>query len=61
MTVRNRLLAEGKVEEHHFVPDSGWITFRFRKEADVEVAVELFRLSYDLAREKQTVTSSPAT
>ena len=55
MKVRNRLIGEGKVEEHHFVPNSGWITFRFKKEHDVEAAVELFRLSYDLARERQLI------
>ena len=60
MKVRNRLIEEGKVEEHHFVPNSGWITFRFKKEHDVETAVELFRLSYDFARERQLI-KSPAT
>jgi Family of unknown function (DUF5519) len=60
MKVRNRLIEEGRVEEHHFVPNSGWITFRFKKESDVEAAVELFRLSYDIARERQLV-KSPAT
>lgn len=54
MKVRNKLIEDGRVEEHHFVPNSGWISFRFRKEADVSTAVELFRLSYDLARGRQT-------
>ena len=35
MKVRERLIAEGRVEPHHILPNSGWITFRFRKEADV--------------------------
>jgi hypothetical protein len=61
MKVRDGLIAEGKAEPHHIIPDSGWITFRFRKEADVEAAVGLFRLSYDLARGKQAVTNSPST
>jgi len=51
MAVRNRLIAEGRVEPHHILPRSGWITFRFRMEADVELAVELFRLSYEHASE----------
>jgi luciferase-like monooxygenase len=55
MKVSNRLIAKGKVEPHHVLPQSGWVTFRFRKEADVDAAVELFRLSYDLARERQMV------
>ena len=56
MDVRNRLIAEGKAEPHHMLPNSGWITFKFSKESDVESAVELFRLSYEVAvsRNQQT-------
>ena len=52
MTIRNQLVAQKKAEPHHILPKSGWITFRFRKESDIEHAIELFKLSYDLAREK---------
>src|SRR5579875_2267651 len=31
MQVRNQLVAEKKAEPHHILPQSGWITFRFRK------------------------------
>ena len=56
MDVRNRLIAEGRAEPHHILPNSGWITFKFSKESDVESAVELFRLSYEVAvsRNQQT-------
>ena len=56
MDVRNRLIAEGRAEPHHTLPNSGWITFKFSKESDVESAVELFRLSYEVAvsRNQQT-------
>jgi hypothetical protein len=49
--VRNHLVAEGRVEPHHILPQGGWITFRFKKEADEQSAVDLFKLSYELARE----------
>jgi hypothetical protein len=52
MEVRNRLVEEGKAEPHHILPHSGWITFRFRNEVDVKSAVELFRLSYEIAAER---------
>ena len=52
MAVRNQLVAEGRAEPHHILPQSGWITFRFRNEADVERAIELFKLSYELAKER---------
>jgi hypothetical protein len=44
--VRDALLDEGLVEEHHWVPDSGWITFRVRSEDDINHALWLMRLSY---------------
>lgn len=53
METRNRLLKEGRVEPHHHIPESGWTTFRFRREEDVQSAVELFRLSYKIALEMQ--------
>jgi hypothetical protein len=43
---RDALLAEGLAEEHHWVPDSGWVTFRIRAEQDLEHASWLMRLSY---------------
>ncbi|MFY9530539.1 MAG: luciferase family protein [Candidatus Acidiferrales bacterium] len=44
--VRDALLAEGLAEEHRWVPDSGWITFRIRGEGDLKHALWLMRLSY---------------
>jgi hypothetical protein len=45
-TIRDALLEEGLAEEHHWVPDSGWITFRIRAESDLHHALWLMRLSY---------------
>jgi hypothetical protein len=50
--VRDRLVEEGRAEPHHILPHSGWITFRFRDDGDVGSAVELFRLSYEIAVER---------
>ena len=44
-SVRDALLADG-LEEHHWVPNSGWITFRIRSEDDLKHAVWLMHLSY---------------
>lgn len=44
--VRDALLAEGLAEEHRWVPDSGWITFRIRGDGDLKHALWLMRLSY---------------
>ena len=44
--VRDALVEGGLAEEHHWVPNSGWITFQVRREEDVKHAVCLMRLSY---------------
>jgi hypothetical protein len=44
------LVETGRAERHHHLPGSGWVTFRIREPADVDAAVELFRLSYERAR-----------
>lgn len=45
-TLRDALLAEGLAEEHHWVPNSGWVTFHVRTEDDFKHAGWLMRLSY---------------
>jgi luciferase-like monooxygenase len=44
--VHDLLLAEGLAEQHRWVPNSGWITFRIRSEQDITHALWLMRLSY---------------
>ncbi len=45
-SVHDALLAEGLAQEHRWVPNSGWITFRIRSEKDLKHALWLMRLSY---------------
>jgi hypothetical protein len=45
-SVRDALLAQGLAEEHHWVRNSGWITFRIRGDKDLKHALWLMRLSY---------------
>jgi hypothetical protein len=44
--VRDALIEEGQAEEHRWVPNSGWTTFRVRGGTDVQHALELMRISY---------------
>jgi hypothetical protein len=44
--VHDVLLAQGLAEEHRWVPDSGWVTFRMGTEQDLQHALWLLRLSY---------------
>jgi hypothetical protein len=49
-SVRDARLADSLADEHHWVPNSGWITFQMRTETETEEdlshAVGLTRLSY---------------
>ncbi|MGB7844497.1 MAG: luciferase family protein [Candidatus Acidiferrum sp.] len=45
-SIRDALLTEGLAEEHHWVPNSGWVTFHVRSDQDLQHAVWLMRLSY---------------
>jgi len=39
------MCCQGLAEEHHGVPNSGWISFRIRNEDDLKHALGLMRLS----------------
>jgi Luciferase len=45
-SIRDALLEEGLAEQHRWVPDSGWTTFRVRKEGSLKHALWLLRISY---------------
>ncbi len=57
--VRNELVQAGRAEPHHILPDSGWVSIFLREPPDVQRAIELLRLSYDIALRQKSV-SSPA-
>lgn len=50
--VRDEIVAAGRAEPHHVLPDSGWVSFYHIESDDVEQAIVLLRRSYELA-EKQ--------
>jgi len=45
--VREGLVAEGKAQAHHVLPETGWVSYPIRDEGDVKGALELFRLNYE--------------
>jgi hypothetical protein len=45
--VRDQLIAAGKAERHHVLPNSGWVSRRIQGVGDVRSVVELFRLNYE--------------
>lgn len=51
--VRDELVAGGRAEPHHVLPESGWISFYIRQPSDVARAMELLRLSFERASRRR--------
>jgi len=47
--VRDEIVTNGLAEPHHILPETGWVSFYLREEADVQRAIELLKRSYDIA------------
>ncbi|MBI3287837.1 MAG: DUF5519 family protein [Chloroflexi bacterium] len=52
--VRDELVAAGRAQPHHILPESGWVSFYLHEAADIERAIDLLRLSYELALEQRS-------
>ena len=57
-SVRDKVIAEGQAEKHQILSESGWVSVFLREARDVERAISLLRLSYDLAVEKRVKRAS---
>ncbi|MGH2348738.1 MAG: luciferase family protein [bacterium] len=45
--IRSDLVASGRAQPHHVLPDSGWVSVRIRSADDVPGVLELFRMNYE--------------
>lgn len=45
--VREELVATGKAQTHHVLPQTGWVTYLIRGEEDLQGALDLFRRNYE--------------
>ena len=52
--VRNELVTAGRAEPHNILPDSGWVNIYLRQASDVKRAIELMRLSFEMANQRTT-------
>ena len=52
--VRDAIIAAGRAQPHHILPESGWISFYIRQELDVEQAIALLRDSYEMVVKQKT-------
>ena len=55
--IREQLVAQGRADVHYLHPGSGWITCYIRKESDIALIVELFKLNYERPWLNRTQTS----
>jgi hypothetical protein len=56
--VREELVRTGRARVHHLLPESGWVSYPIRGDADVDGALDLFRLAYERATTARTGGSS---
>ena len=54
--VRDEIVAAGRAQPHHILPETGWVSFYLRQEADVEQAIALLRESYEIAIKQKSQT-----
>jgi hypothetical protein len=52
--IRDDLVAAGRAEPHHILPQSGWVSIYLEEAPDVERAIELLRLSFEIAIKRST-------
>ncbi len=53
MATRHELVNSYRVQPHHVLPESGWISFYIKTENDIQEGIELLRLSFDIAQKSQ--------
>ena len=53
--VRDEVVAAGRAEPHHIMPDSGWVSFYLHDSQDMIRAIELLRDSFELAVKQRTL------
>ena len=56
--VRDEIVAAGRAQPHHILPETGWVSFYLRQETDVEQAIALLKESYEIAV-KQKMKNDP--
>jgi hypothetical protein len=58
MKTRNDLVNSGRASAHHFLPQSGWISYWIKGE-DIPAVIELFKMRYDSLKPKTNLVTEP--
>jgi predicted DNA-binding protein (MmcQ/YjbR family) len=51
--VRDEIVAKGRAQPHHILPETGWVSFYLREEVDVKKAIALLEESYKIAQKRK--------
>ena len=51
--VRDEIVAAGRAQPHHVLPETGWVSFYLREAGDAEKAIALLEESYQIARKQK--------
>ena len=52
-SVSKKLISDGIASPHHFVPESGWISYKIGgREENIARTIELFRMQYERMKRK---------
>jgi predicted DNA-binding protein (MmcQ/YjbR family) len=51
--VRDQIVAAGRAQPHHILPETGWVSFYLRQDEDVELAITLLDESYQIAQKQK--------
>ena len=54
--VRDEIVAAGRAQPHHILPETGWVSFYIREENDVQNAIALLHESYEIAQKQKSKT-----
>jgi hypothetical protein len=58
MDVKNELVNSGRVSPHHFLPQSGWVSYWIKGEQDIPAIIELFKKRYDYLKPKMNLVNA---
>lgn len=51
---RDEIVAAGRAQPHHLLPETGWVSFYLRQESNVEQAIALLQESYRIAQKQKS-------
>lgn len=51
--VRDEIIAAGRAQPHHILPETGWVSFYLRDVDDMEQAIALLEESYRIAQKQK--------